>query len=134
MKLDKKDIQNALQSITVPGEGINMIESGAIQNIMTFADEVVIDITITNPTMQAKNRVEADIIKTIQEKVYSEAKVKVNTKVIAPEKTEIKGKAIPNIKNIVAVASGKGGVGKSTVTANLAVTLAKMGFEWVEYD
>ena len=47
----------------------------------------------------------------------------------AKPKNEIKGSPIPGIQNIVAVASGKGGVGKSTVTANLAVTLSKMGFK-----
>ena len=128
MKIEKKDIQAALSTITVPGEGANMIASGAVRNIMTFADEIVVDIVITNPALQAKKKVEADITSVLQEKVHADAKVKVNIKVEAPEKPEIKGKSLPNIKNIVAVASGKGGVGKSTVTANLAVTLAKMGF------
>jgi len=76
MKIAKKDILKALENITVPGEGQNMVESGAVTNIQVFGDEVEVDITIS----------------------------------------------------IIAVASGKGGVGKSTVTANLAVTLAKMGF------
>jgi ATP-binding protein involved in chromosome partitioning len=131
MSFKKQDIYKALETITAPGEGKSLVENENITNIVTFGNEVILDVTISNPSLQAKKRVESEIINALRLKVSEDIVVKVNVKAVVPKKekpNEIKGKAIPNIKNIIAIASGKGGVGKSTITANTAITLAKMGF------
>ena len=132
MSFKKQDIYKALETITAPGEGKSLVENNNITNVVTFGDEVEVDVTINNPTLQAKKKVESEVSKAIKTNVGDSLTVKVNVKVEKPLAKEdpnlIRGKEIPNIKNIIAIASGKGGVGKSTITANTAISLAKMGF------
>ena len=89
MTLSKQDIQAALRTITLPGEGKPLMESGAVKNIVVFGDEVVIDLTLQNPSLQARKKLEVEILKCIHKEVHPKAKIKTNITVQAPRKVSL---------------------------------------------
>ena len=129
MELNKKTISKVLEDLYSSGSKDNIIKSGLIANIMVFDMEVDIDLLMDNPTLQARKKLEGEIINIIHKKINSKAKIKFNTKIkkeVKPKVESVK-KELSGVDSIIAISSAKGGVGKSTFTVNIAAMLAKMG-------
>ncbi|PQL89625.1 MULTISPECIES: Mrp/NBP35 family ATP-binding protein [Apibacter] len=116
----KEEIKNFLKEIEV---------DDLVRNIQIMGDTVIIDMLSHSPALHEKKRMETAMHTAFEQKFGKDVQLKLNISVEVPEKKDSRGNAIPGIKNIIAVASGKGGVGKSTVASNLATALVKMGFK-----
>lgn len=123
-----KLIHDALATVRYPGTGKNLVEQEMVEDDMRI-DGMKVSFSLifdksTDPFMKSVLKAAETAIHTY---AYPEAEVTINVKTRTADRPE-PGKMLPEVKNVIAVSSGKGGVGKSTVAANLAVALAKLGY------
>jgi ATP-binding protein involved in chromosome partitioning len=131
-KVSEREVLDALRPIVDPDFGRSIVELGFIKNLRIDDARVAFDIELTTPACPVKAEFEKaarDRVGALPGVVEVAVTMTSNTRgrAAAPGATQPQGDVLPGVANVIAVASGKGGVGKSTVAVNLALALRESG-------
>lgn len=126
--LNLDSIYNALKTVNDPDLKRDLVSLKMIKDVKIHDNDVLVVVELTTPACPLKDKIKEDCIEAIKSHVPSVKNVTIEmTANVRSNIDEKKNQILPGVKNTIAVASGKGGVGKSTVAVNISIALAKLG-------
>lgn len=128
MEITKENILNALAKVIEPDLKKDIVTLDLVSDLSIQDKEISFTVKMYNPALHAKKRMEEALQFQLERAFGKDVNAKISLIPLPKDKEPEIRAILSNVKHIIAVASGKGGVGKSTITANLAAGLAKMGY------
>lgn len=130
MEITRESILEQLTNIQEPDLKKDIVSLNLVEEVQINEHRIAIKIKVVNPALHARNRMKEAVNFALKKKFGDDIQTEIQVIGLPKEEQSmVPRKILPEVKHIVAIASGKGGVGKSTVTANLAAGLTKRGFK-----
>ena len=128
MSISRERIEALLEKIQDPDLKKGLVSAKLVQEIIINEDQIKVTVSISNPALHARKRMHDAVIFNLERELGKEISIQCEVNSGAVDERKSTRTVLPDVKKIIAIASGKGGVGKSTITSNIAGGLAKKGF------